>query len=98
MCIRDRYTRSTGASVGMMIASIFVPAVRPFGDMASTGLGVYFLKYGRDDELQADRLGAEYAARGGWDPDGVAGMLRTLSRLDVASGSDRRGVPGWLST
>src|SRR5262249_20154148 len=57
-----------------------------------------FLKYSRDDELQADRLGAEYAARGGWDPDGVAGMLRTLSRLDVASGSDRKGTPNWLST
>ena len=33
----------------------------------------------------------------GWDPAGVAGMLRTLARLDEASGA-RRGVPNWLST
>src|SRR5690606_36569164 len=48
-------------------------------------------------ELQADTLGVTYAAEGGWDPSGVAGMLTTLSRLDEASGS-RKGVPNWLST
>ena len=39
----------------------------------------------------------DYTAKTGWNPAGVAGMLRTLSRLDEASGS-RRGVPNWLST
>lgn len=94
----EQYTRATGAGIGMTIASIFFPATRPFGDLAATGVGIWFLKYGRDDELQADRLGAEYAAQGGWNPDGVAGMLRTLSRLDDVNSSDRRGIPGWLST
>jgi predicted Zn-dependent protease len=94
----EQYTRATGANLGLTIASIFLPGARPYGDLASMGLGLMFLKYGRDDELQADRLGAEYSARGGWDPDGVAGMLRTLSRMDAVAGGDRRGVPGWLST
>jgi predicted Zn-dependent protease len=94
----EQYTRATGATLGLTIASIFFPGARPFGDLASTGLGLLFLKYGREDELEADRLGTEYAARSGWDPAGVAGMLRTLSRMDEASGGDRRGVPGWLST
>lgn len=94
----EQYTRAAGTSLGLTLASIFFPGARPFGDLASTGLGLLFLKYSRDDELQSDRLGAEYAARGGWDPDGVAGMLRTLSRLDETSGSDRRGTPNWLAT
>jgi predicted Zn-dependent protease len=58
---------------------------------------VLFLKYGRGDELQADQLGARYAARGNWDPAGVPDMLTTLGRLDEASGQ-RRGVPNWLET
>jgi predicted Zn-dependent protease len=49
--------------------------------VAQTGLRVLFLRYGRDAELQADRLGAEYAAFSGWDPIGVRDMLSTLSRI-----------------
>jgi predicted Zn-dependent protease len=60
-------------------------------------LGVLFLKYGREDELQSDQLGVKYSTAGGWDPAGVPGMLSTLGRLDEASG-ERKGVPNFLST
>ena len=93
----QQYTKATSAGVGLALLSIFVPEARPIQGVAETALGVLFLKHGRDDELQADRLGAQYSAKTGWDPRGVAGMLRTLQRLDVASGS-RKGVPNWLST
>jgi predicted Zn-dependent protease len=93
----QQYTKATSAGLGLTLLSIFVPEARPLQGAAETALGVLFLKYGRDDELQADRLGAQYTAKTGWDPRGVAGMLRTLERLDVASGS-RKGVPNWLST
>jgi predicted Zn-dependent protease len=93
----QQYTKATTAGVGVTLLSIFVPEARPFQNLTETALGVLFLKYGRDDELQADRLGVQYSARTGWDPAGVAGMLRTLARLDDASGS-RRGVPNFLST
>ena len=75
---------------------IFVPELRPFGQAAEAGLGVLFLKFGRDDELQADNLGAGYATAEGWDSRGVASMLETLGRL--AEGTDCKGVPNWLST
>jgi predicted Zn-dependent protease len=92
----QQYSRTTGAGLGLLLGSIFVPAVRPFGQLAESTAGVLFLKYGRDDELQADQLGVRYAARGGWDPSGIPAMLTTLGRLDEAT--DNKGVPNWLST
>ena len=93
----QQYTKATTAGIGVQLLSIFVPEARPFQNLTETALGVLFLKHGRDDELQADRLGVDYTAKTGWDPRGVGGMLRTLARIDEASGS-RRGVPNWLST
>lgn len=93
----QQYTKATTAGIGVTLLSIFVPEARPFQNLTETALGVLFLKYGRDDELQADQLGVKYTASTGWDPAGVAGMLRTLARLDEATGS-RKGVPNWLST
>lgn len=93
----QQYTQQTSAGVGLTLLSIFVPEARPLTGLAESALGVLFLKHGRDDEMQADRLGVDYTAKTGWDPRGVAGMLRTLARLDEASGS-RRGVPNFLST
>ncbi len=90
------YTRAAGAQLGLTLGSIFLPATRPFGQLAETGLGLLFLKYGRDDELQADHLGAEYTTKLGWDPSGVPDMLTTLARIDELA--DRRGIPNWLST
>jgi predicted Zn-dependent protease len=92
----QQYTRGMGASLGVLVGSIFVPQIRPFGDLAQGGIGVLFLKFGRDDELQADALGAEYAAAGRWDPDEVPAFLTTLAR--IAEATDRNGVPNWLST
>jgi predicted Zn-dependent protease len=93
----QQYTQATSASLGVTLLSIFVPEARPLQGITETALGLLFLKHGRDDELQADRLGVEYTAKTGWNPAGVAGMLQTLARLDEAGGS-RKGVPNWLST
>ena len=93
----QQYTRAVGGTIGLVALGVFVPGARPFGQLAEQALGVLFLKYGREDELQADQLGARYAARGNWDPAGVPDMLSTLGRLDEASGQ-RRGVPNWLYT
>jgi predicted Zn-dependent protease len=92
----QQYTRGMGASLGVLVGSIFVPQIRPFGDLAEGSIGVLFLKFGRDDEIQADALGAAYTAAGGWDPDQVPAFLTTLAR--IAETTDRNGVPNWLST
>ena len=92
----QQYTRSMASSLGVLVGSILVPQVRPFSDLAEGGLGVFFMKFGRDAELQADALGAAYAATGGWDPEQVPAFLSTLAR--IAEATDRNGVPNWLST
>ena len=88
-------TRASLGGIGLAVLGIFVPATQPFGDLTSAALGVAFLKYGRDDERESDRLGMEYASRAGWDPAGVPQFLATLARIDELS---ERGVPNWLST
>ena len=93
----QQYTRSIGGQVGLAALGIFVPAARPLGQISEQALAVLFLRYGRDDELQSDSLGAGYAATLGWDPAAIPSFLTTLGRLDEAAG-DRRGVPNWLST
>src|SRR3954463_4290030 len=50
------YTRQAEANLGLTIASIFVPSTRPFTDLSASGLGVLFLRNGREAELEADRL------------------------------------------
>ena len=80
----------------MMVASIFFPPAAPFMDLANQGVGLLFLKNSRGAEVQADALGAHYAAENGWEPEGVADMLRALARISDIT--DRRGVPSWLST
>jgi predicted Zn-dependent protease len=89
------YTRQAQAGIGLAILSIFVPATAPFADLSSAGLGVLFLRHGREAELEADRLGVEYGSGAGYDPAGVPRFLATLARVDALS---ERGVPNWLST
>ena len=89
------YTRQAQANLGLTILSIFVPSTRPFADLGATGLGVLFLRNGREAEIEADRLGVEYGSAAGYDPAGVPRFLSTLARVNALSG---RGIPNWLST
>lgn len=56
-----------------------------------TGLGVYFLRYSREYETQADILGAQIMARAGYDPRDLANMFRTIE-------AQGRRAPEWLSS
>jgi predicted Zn-dependent protease len=85
------------AGIGLALGSVLAPKYSDVFDLAGGGLGLLFLKFGREDELEADRLGTGYAARSGWDPAGMPGLLNTLARIDDASGSSR-GVPNWAMT
>ena len=92
----NQQSKSTLAQIGLIGAAIAAPGGQQLAQAGSVGLGALFLKYGRDDEAQADQLGVRYASRAGWDPAGIPRMLTTLGRIEEAS--DSKGVPNWLAT
>jgi len=90
------YTRTVTLMGGAVLTSILFPKAAPYAAGGAAGLSILFLKYDRSQELQADRLGAEYSAKVGWSPQGMEGVLEVLSRLEAGAG--KGGVPNWLST
>ena len=90
----EQMSRQQLAGVGLNVGTIFFPEVRPFGDVLGGGVSVLFLKFGRDAEREADRLGARYSMAQGYDPTDMAHFFSVLGRL---SGSERN-VPAWAST
>ncbi len=83
------------AGVGITAAA-GVPGAGSIASAAQTGLGLVFLKNGRDDERQADRLGVRYAIRNRYDPHPMVHVFETLRRVSELSSQER--IPGWLST
>lgn len=82
--------------VGMIGAMIVKPELAQFGEAASQGLGLLFLKFGRDAERQSDDLGVEYSTKIGYDARQMAGFFNTLQRQGEASGAQE--LPDFLST
>jgi predicted Zn-dependent protease len=54
--------------------------------VAGQGVGVYFLKFSREYETEADILGAQIMARAGYDPRDLAGMFQILERQGGGGG------------
>lgn len=48
--------------------------------IAGQGVGVYFLKFSREYETEADILGSQIMARAGYDPMDLANMFRTIEQ------------------
>ena len=61
-------------------------------DLAATG---GFLKYSRDDEYEADRLGAKYLYAAGYDPQAMVDFLDKLKALETSEPSK---FETWLMT
>ncbi|MFL5472859.1 MAG: M48 family metalloprotease, partial [Gemmatimonadales bacterium] len=55
------------AQLGLGVGSILSSDIARFGQLASAGLSVLFLKYGRDAENQADQAGFRYALNQDYD-------------------------------
>ncbi|HEY7840592.1 MAG TPA: M48 family metalloprotease, partial [Gammaproteobacteria bacterium] len=71
-------------SIGAAIGSAFIPGVGQAGYQLAGVLGEAMLKgYGREHELEADRLGAEYLARTGYDPDAMIAVIGALKSQEL---------------
>lgn len=91
-----QYSKAMLAQVGMVAGMVLSPEFRQFADLANTGVSLLFLKFGRDAENQADRLGVEYSTKIDYDAQEMAGFFQTLQRLQEQSGGE--AVPTFLST
>ncbi|HYX90630.1 MAG TPA: M48 family metalloprotease [Myxococcaceae bacterium] len=85
------------AQLGLGVGSLFLPQnLRGLGQLAGAGLGLLFLKYGREAESQADELGFRYALKDGYDVRATRNLFVTLERVGAGQGQGR--LPEWLST
>ena len=82
--------------IGLIGAMVISPELAQFGEAASQGLGLLFLKFGRDAERQSDDLGVEYSTKIGYDAREMAGFFNTLQRQSQKSGAQE--LPDFLST
>jgi predicted Zn-dependent protease len=87
--------KSTLGQVGLLAGMIISPTLARFGQEASQGLGLLFLKFGRDAERQSDELGVEYSTKINYDANEMANFFGTLERLSVNNDNQ---LPDFLST
>jgi predicted Zn-dependent protease len=78
--------------LGLAVGAMFSPEA---AGIASTAVGILFLKFSRDDESQADELGFRYMHAAHYDPREAADMFSQLARVSGTSGSR---LPEWQST
>jgi predicted Zn-dependent protease len=88
-------TRAQLAQLGLGLGMVLSPDLAKYGELASAGLGLLLLKYGRDAETQADELGLRYMLNERYDPREMVDLFQMLSRV---SGEEGGRLPTWLST
>jgi predicted Zn-dependent protease len=81
-----------GALLGQGVLGLPAQNLLNLGGMAAQLL---FLRYSRDDELEADRLSVDYSARASYDPRQSIRFFQTLNRIQEKEG---QGMPNFLST
>jgi len=84
----QQISTAQGASIAATVASILVPGLQNQAAQSLLNVlgGALLSGYGREHELEADRLGAEYLARAGYDPQAmirVVGVLKNQELFDA---------------
>jgi predicted Zn-dependent protease len=89
-------SKSQLAQLGLGIGSILSSDIAKFGQLASAGLQVLFLKYSRTAENEADQAGFRYALNQGYDVREMPKVFQTLDRISQTGGGGK--LPEWLAT
>jgi len=92
----SQMSKQTLAMGGLVLGMAVKPELQQFAGLAQQSLGLLFLKFGRDDENQADELGLRYMTRQAYDPKEMLEVFGVLDGVTRAEGGGR--MPDWLST
>ena len=92
----EQMSRQQLAQIGLGLGTVLSEDVARFSDLLGLGVGILFLKYSREDERQADRLGVRYMLQARYDPREAVDVFQMLERYSDQGGGT--GVPTWLST
>jgi predicted Zn-dependent protease len=106
--VRQQAANTAGQVIGTLAGALldaYVGTRDTFTRVGSGAAGLFTLSYGRDQELEADRLGSEYLARNDYDPQtmvAVVAMLKAQEQFAEESarkeGRNAARAPSWLST
>lgn len=77
---RHSVRQQSAATVSGVASAVLagVTGVRAAGDLANVAGTALVRGYGREHELESDRLGAEYLARSGYDPQAMLRVIHVL--------------------
>ncbi len=90
--VDERVSRATALELGLQIGGAATQSELAVAAGNLFGQG-YLLKFGRDQELEADRLGLRYMMQAGYDPHAMVGVINVL--MEASQGSS---PPEFLST
>ena len=80
-----QYTARQAAGIGLTLGRILVPELgnAGVGNLYQMLGGALLSGYGREQELEADRLGVEYMARSGYEPRAMIEVLDVLKNQEI---------------
>lgn len=94
--LREHARARMGKGAATNIGASIVSQVLGLGDLGRTltgyGVELLSLKFSRDDEIEADLVGLELAARAGYDPRAGISLWRKMQA------ANKGAPPQWLST
>lgn len=101
-----QYSAVQLADISTTLVSIFVPSMNQIGKQLTQVLSSAFLSgYGREHELEADRLGAEYIAKTHYNTEAMLDVIRVLKNQETftkqqakSEGRESQNYHGLFST
>src|SRR6188474_2357184 len=72
-----RQARGVAASLGAMAAAILTGS-NAIGQLANIGAAAWMSGYGRENEMEADRLGLKYMVKAGYNPESIGKVFNVF--------------------